>query len=72
MAGKQTNWQNFFSPSSGDMFSYPKCYHSSKNHRNIWDEILVPEGGGLELPLRVWENVLTFQFEIICLHVRQN
>ena len=47
MAGKQTNWPNFKSLSSGDVFPYLKCKYNSKNHRDSWDRILVTEGGGV-------------------------
>ena len=41
MAEKQKTLKETFSPWPGDIFSYPKCYHSSKSRRNILGQILV-------------------------------
>ena len=58
----------------GDLFSYPKCYHSSKTHRNISDDILGPKGGGgvWSLPTRLendphlsfWNHIYEFTIKI--------
>ena len=54
----------FFS-SPGDVFSYPKCYHTSKSHRANSGQILVSKGGGgCLLMVDTPQNRMTFQSEI--------
>ena len=54
MTEKHKKVKKTFSPRPGYMFSYPKCYHNSKNRRHILNQIWVTKGEEVwDLPLNL-------------------